>query len=131
MHRGGLFGVYVQNVWGELFNELLDIALRTDSTAGRAMAVRRGRGRVGHLDVRHLTLQQLTNSGRLRIAKVPGTDNVADVGTKVLPTDTLTFYLERMGFIKMCEIAEVVWKQGIGSLRSVSGLSALMGLWSN
>eukprot|EP00974_Lingulodinium_polyedra_P054190 5210517-Lingulodinium_polyedra.AAC.1 len=78
MHRGGLFGVYVQNVWGELFNEVLDITLGTDSTAGRAMAVRRGCGRVRHLDVRRLTLQQLTNSGRLRIAKVPGTDNVSD-----------------------------------------------------
>ena len=53
-----------------------------DSTAAKAIASRLGTGKVRHLEVRFLWLQELTRSHQLSIAKIAGTVNPADVLTK-------------------------------------------------
>eukprot|EP00974_Lingulodinium_polyedra_P110991 10734460-Lingulodinium_polyedra.AAC.1 len=97
MHRGAFYGVFVQNSWKECFGELLPIYVCTDSLAGRAMALRRGVGRVRHFDVRQLTVQQLTNSKRVTVLKVHSEENLADMGTKVLGEAPMQELLRRMG----------------------------------
>ena len=55
----GLVGIY---------NELgfeMTLILRLDSTAAIGMVQRRGSGKVRHMDVRHLHLQELLRDGRL------------------------------------------------------------------
>jgi hypothetical protein len=81
-HRAALLAVGVQNTWLELFEENLPIGLLMDSAAGKIMAVRRGKGKVRHLEVKQLYLQELTNALRVKTYKAKGEENKADIGTK-------------------------------------------------
>ena len=59
----------------------------TDSSAAKSYASRRGAGRIRHVEVKHLWVQQAVAEGRFRLTKVLGTENPADVMTqyKTLP----------------------------------------------
>jgi hypothetical protein len=73
-------------VWG-LFQWLgyeVECSLYTDSSAAKAMILRDGVGKVKHLDVRALWIQQERHNG-LRTRKVAGERNPADLGTKAHP----------------------------------------------
>ena len=59
-------------------------SLHVDSAAAKGMLLRDGVGAVKHLDVRSLWVQQERHHG-LKIKKVTGADNVADVCTKDHP----------------------------------------------
>ena len=59
--------------------------LLTDSSAAKGMAQRQGVGKVRHLDLRTLYLQDLVKTEGLRIVKVKGEHNKADIGTKTHP----------------------------------------------
>ena len=54
----------------------------TDSSAAKSYASRRGAGRIRHVEVKHLWVQQAVAEGRFRLTKVLGTENPADVMTK-------------------------------------------------
>ena len=56
-----------------------------DSSAARGIAARQGLGRVRHVDVRYLWLQQQVQHGRLRVESVDSKENWSDLFTKVLP----------------------------------------------
>jgi hypothetical protein len=58
----------------------------TDSTAAIGIASRQGLGKLRHLDVHTLWLQQAVRSKRLKLRKVPGEENPGDAFTKHLPT---------------------------------------------
>ena len=60
-----------------------------DANAAKGIASRRGVGRVRHLHVATLWLQEAVAQKRLLIVKQKGTENVADLGTKHLPASTL------------------------------------------
>ena len=53
-----------------------------DVEAARAIASRQGIGKVRHLEVRYLWLQDQVRSGSIRLEKVWGRENPADVLTK-------------------------------------------------
>eukprot|EP00959_Pyramimonas_sp_CCMP1952_P288595 6035130-Pyramimonas_sp.AAC.1 len=54
------------------------------STAAIGICSRLGVGRIRHLDAKYLWLQEKVAEGWVRTAKVPTTENVADLMTKVL-----------------------------------------------
>ena len=58
--------------------------VRVDATASKAMASRRGVGRVRHLHTQVLWVQEAVARRELTIAKVLGCQNPADLGTKHL-----------------------------------------------
>ena len=94
----GLVGVY------EELGFPMTLILRLDSTAAIGMIQRRGTGRVRHIDVRHLHLQELIRDGRLGgLEKLPTADNRADMGTKVHPADRLSLLMDLMGMFSMDE----------------------------
>ncbi len=62
------------------------LVLRTDSTSAASSTKRRGLGRMRHLDIRELWLQDEVRSGKLTIDRVPGLHNSADVLTKAMPS---------------------------------------------
>ena len=74
--------------YGMTFN----VVCETDASAGRAMAARRGVGRVHHLDARLLWLQQLCAEVEVRAR--PGKHNEADVGTKMVDLRQMTSLLK-------------------------------------
>ena len=63
------------------------ITIRSDATAAIGMAKRQGLGKVRHLAVSDLWVQQRVRMGHLKLAKHPGVENPADLLTKVLARD--------------------------------------------
>ena len=70
------------------------VVCETDASAERAMATRRGVGRVRHLDARLLWLQQLCAEGVVEVRARPGTHNEADMGTKMVDLKRMTTLLK-------------------------------------
>lgn len=60
----------------------LDIKLFTDSVAALGIIGRRDLGKIRHMEIGHLWLQDLVADKKLTVAKVKGTGNPADLGTK-------------------------------------------------
>ena len=77
------------------------IKLYVDSTACLGAAGRRGAGRIRHIATSTLWLQNAVGEGRIALAKVLGTENPADLGTKVLSGTVLTGLLTRCGLVHL------------------------------
>ena len=58
--------------------------VRVDATASKAIASRRGVGRVRHLHTQVLWVQEAVARRELTIVKVTGNENPGDMGTKTL-----------------------------------------------
>ena len=70
----------------------------TDSTAGKSLASRFGTSkRTRHIDTRLLYMQELVDRGLLRLKKVPGVENLADLGTKHLDAAGILKFLSQVG----------------------------------
>ena len=73
----------------------------TDSTAGKSLASRFGTSRrTRHVDARLLFMQELVERGLLRLKKIAGPENVADLGTKHVTLEVLHKFLERVGLFE-------------------------------
>ena len=85
MSTGAQEGIYVQHILQEL-NEKPTLCLLSDSSAARAVLVRRGVGRIKHLDVRLLWLQDALRDRVLSCQSVTTSQNLADLFTKSFAT---------------------------------------------
>ncbi len=56
----------------------VEVQANTDSSAAKSITARRGAGRVRHIEVRELWVQERAAKAELKIVKVRGEDNVAD-----------------------------------------------------
>ena len=66
----------------------------TDATAAQGIASRRGlSSRTRHVQVHFLWVQEQVISGRVKLSKVYGNDNPADLLTKYLTRDKITQYM--------------------------------------
>ena len=72
--------------YGMTFN----VVCETDASAGRALATRRGVGRVRHLDARLLWLQQLCAEGVVEVRARLGEHHEADLETKMVDQRRMT-----------------------------------------
>lgn len=81
----GTYGKFVQSLLQEL-GEVKTLTLATDSTAAIGVVRRRGPGRIRHLDIRELWIQNELRQGSISIMHIPGISNVADIFTKPLPS---------------------------------------------
>jgi hypothetical protein len=78
------------------------LELHCDSAAARGVAKRRGLGKLRHIDLQTLWIQEKLAHGAFRLYAVRGTENPADLLTKHLPERGLLTCLEFMG----CEFAK-------------------------
>jgi len=86
------------------FDHVVDMELETDSSAAKGAALRLGAGkRMRHLEMNVYHIQDLLNSKAMSIVKIPGTKNIADIGTKYLPKDTLIKLIQLVGAIWLAE----------------------------
>ena len=97
---GVMEGCHLQQLLGWL-GDPLRMRLSLDSSAARSAVLRRGVGRIRHLEVKVLWIQDHTNSGRLVVDKIKGTENVADIGTKPLPGPTFVKLRAMLGLMMM------------------------------
>ena len=75
-------------LWGELTLEV-----STDSSAAKGVAVRRGVGKIRHLETGSLWVQAAVAAKRFALSKVDGTKNEADLMTKFIDRATLVRHL--------------------------------------
>ena len=75
------------------------LVLNTDSEAAKSFVSRRGLGRMRHIEVRELWLQEEVRKGRVVVKKVAGQQNPADLMTKFLTTSQVVDRLQRMGIV--------------------------------
>ena len=81
--RGVAAGRMSQQIW-EIIGYKLPLVAKTDSSAGKGIAQRKGVGKLKHLEIRELWLQDYVQQGKVQIRKEPTATNVADLGTKAL-----------------------------------------------
>ena len=72
------------------------IRINTDATTGRSIAMRRGLGKIRHLSLQLLWVQQRVQAGEVRIHKVSTHHNAADLFTKHHQRKQLEYILSRM-----------------------------------
>ena len=75
-------------------NEAMDVFV--DSSAAKGFASKRGVGKVRHMEVKWLWLQEEVRRGRVKVSKVLGTQNPADVLTKFMRKADISDRLGRM-----------------------------------
>ena len=76
--------------------------LHTDSSSAKSFSSRRGLGKQRHVNTRYLWLQDQVAAGHLRVDKIKGDDNSADLLTKALSFEMIKGHLSRIS----CEIRE-------------------------
>ena len=74
------------------------VNLYLDSSAARGIITRQGVGRVKHLQIRTLFLQELHKQGTLSVHPVGTKENTADIGTKPLSGKRIKLLLHWLGF---------------------------------
>ena len=62
----------------------MSLASECESSAARGALQRSGTGRMKHLEIRALAIQDFRQAGRLLVVKVPTEDNPADILTKAM-----------------------------------------------
>ena len=72
----------------------------TDSSACQGTCQRTGLGRMKHLEVENLWSQSVVRAGRVKLGKINGKYNVADLMTKYLGRADIDFLLRLMGVVE-------------------------------
>ena len=85
----------VRDLTGE---DIGKIGVYTEASAAIGIAQRRGSGKVRHIDVGMLWIQQNQRAGEVDIQKVETKRNPADVFTKHVPAEVVWRHLGSMGF---------------------------------
>ena len=82
--KGACEAIGVGSMLQDLTGRRSHVRVKTDSSAARGIAMRPGVGKVRHLEVRTLWLQDQVDRVLVQIAKIAGETNPADVCTKHL-----------------------------------------------
>ena len=82
----------------------VDVKIRIleDSSAAKGIAERTGLGKVRHIEVNQLWIQEKVREGRIQLVKVEGTENLADALTKYVESDMLDKHIRG----SECEVME-------------------------
>ena len=80
LSRGAASGLMSQQIYQAIGFGNLNLVLLTDSTAARGIASRTGAGKLKHLDIKDLWIQDMVRAKRLAIRKEPTETNWSDLG---------------------------------------------------
>ena len=80
------------------------LELQSDSSAARGVLWRTGVGKIRHLEVKTLWVQDLVKAHKLLVRPVKGEENVADIGSKVHPAPRLLYLRGLLGLKKIDEL---------------------------
>ena len=97
MVKGGSQGMGMQSMLKDLGWEV-GIVIKTDASAAKGIANRRGLGKVRHIDVNQLWLQDQVANHTISIVKVGTKDNRADTLTKYVDGNTLYNHTVGLGW---------------------------------
>ncbi|CAE7627361.1 unnamed protein product [Symbiodinium sp. CCMP2592] len=74
------------------------VVINMDATTGISIGSRRGLGRVKHIHTCFLWVQEVIDSGRVKLKKVPTGEMLADLMTKPLDAKLIQKFLQGMGY---------------------------------
>ena len=92
--KGGAMGIGFKNMMSEM-GVTLGIRLKTDASAAKGIASRRGMGKVLHIEVNQLWLQDKVATGDIKVEKIDGVKNIADQLTKYVGREGIVFHMEK------------------------------------
>ena len=75
-------------------NIIQRVVMATDSSSAKYCASRRGLGKMRHIDVKDLWLQEAVCRGRVKLQKIDGEKNPADLLTKYLSNSEIQRHLD-------------------------------------
>ena len=94
--KGGSMGIGLKSMLGD-FGVEVSIRINTDASAAKGMANRKGLGKVRHIAVNQLWIQDRIARGDLAIHKVNGKENLADILTKHVNSEDIRVHLFKTG----------------------------------
>ena len=74
------------------------LKIKGDAIAAMGMVKRQGLGRVRHLAVADLWIQQKAKDGSAKYEKLPGAQNTSDIMTKAVEAEVLARHMRELGF---------------------------------
>ena len=72
--------------------------IESDASSAISMAQRQGIGGVRHMEARYLWVQEKVEEGELKVNKIKGEENPADLCTKNLPSKKVNNFMKMMSF---------------------------------
>ena len=78
--------------WGDAS----DMTVHIDSSAAIGVVNRRGSGKLRHIRVGQLWIQEMAEEGEVKVRKIGGEQNVADLMTKHLADRKVSQFIENM-----------------------------------
>ena len=93
--KGASIGLGVQGIMKDIGIDQ-DIEVYTDASAARGIALRKGLGKVRHLETNQLWIQDRVRRGDIKITKVSGDINIADALTKYVPKDAMLWHMNQV-----------------------------------
>ena len=93
---GASEGLAVQAIASEM-GWPMKVRIHTDSSAAKAVASRRGLGKLRHIELKYLWVQELVQQQRVVMKKIPGVRNPADHLTKPKQLFEFKPLLEELG----------------------------------
>ena len=94
--KGSSVGMGVQSVLGDL-SIGARLQVLTDSSAAKGIASRRGLGKIRHIEVNQLWIQEKVTNGDIELSKVQGSINIADALTKHVGREILERHMSDTG----------------------------------
>ena len=94
--KGAAEGLGMQSLMGDL-GITAAIKIISDATAAIGIASRQGLGKLRHISVADLWVQQKVKRGVLAMEKIPGRENPADLMTKGIEGDRIPLLLDKVG----------------------------------
>ena len=92
---GSARGIFTKHMY-EKMGRTINVFVETDSTAAIGMCSRTGVGKTRRIQVRWLWIQEAIRDKVVRLKKVEGTENEADMGTKDLDGPTHQRLLQKL-----------------------------------
>ena len=89
--------IHIKNMWEYMTRADANLVARTDSSVARAISSRQGVGRIRHLSVASLWLQERVQCRDISVRAIGTVFNPSDVGTKVLSVQRLRLLCYIMG----------------------------------
>ena len=83
------------------FGRTFGAELRVDAKATIGMVNRSGCGKMRHVEVGNLWIQQAVRTKQIAVKKVLGTDNIAELLTKYLSGEIILKHMREMNFEKV------------------------------
>ena len=93
--KGAAEGLGIESILGD-FGITVKVELHSDATAAIGIAGRQGLGRIRHVAVADLWVQQRLKAGDFKVFKVNGLENIPDSMTKALDAVKITEFLKLM-----------------------------------